>query len=120
MATLYKETVTRTKGDDWNVDLTITATDALGTETAVTGLSTATITATIKLRDTGAQVWQGTRAGGQITVTSDPNGQISIAVPAATTATLSQRLYNMDVQYVKNSVTVTPKRWYVQVVEDYT
>jgi hypothetical protein len=100
MAMLYKETVTRTKGDDWNIDLTITA--------------------TLKHRDTGAQVWQGTRAGGQITVTSDPNGQISIAVPAATTATLSQRLYNMDVQYVKNSVTVTPKRWFVQVVEDYT
>ena len=120
MATLYKETVSRVKGDTWNIDLTVTQTDENDVETPVTGLSTAAITSTLKHRDTGAELWQGTRAGGEITVTNDALGKIRVAVPAATTATLEQRLYNMDVPYVGGGVTVTPHRWYLQVVEDYS
>jgi hypothetical protein len=117
MATVYKETRNRVIGDDWNVDHTVTNTDENEVVTPVTGLTTATIVSSITNRDTGAILWTGTRAGGQITVTNDALGKISIAVPRATTATFTQRLYDMDVRVTGATTKVTPNRWYVQALK---
>lgn len=116
MATVYKETHNRVIGDDWNFDLTITQTDALGVVTPVTGLTTATIVSTIKHRDTGVVMWTGTRAGGQITITDDPTGKISIAVPRSDTDDLTQRLYDMDCRVTDATTKVTPVRWYARAL----
>lgn len=119
MATLYKDTVKRVVGDRWDIPMTITQT-VDGVTAPVTGLNVATIVSTIKHRDTGVQIWQGTRAGGQIVIDSDALGQITIIVPTATTATLGQRLYNMDVEVTSGGVTITPQRWFVQGIEGYS
>lgn len=116
MATVYKETIERVVGDDWPFDLTITQTDELGVVTPVTGLTTATIVSTIKHRDTGVVMWTGTRVGGQITVTDDPNGKIRITVPRADTDDFTQRLYDMDVRVTSGTPRVTPNRWYVRAL----
>ena len=113
MVAVFKETHARVIGDDWAFDLTITQTDANGVVTPVTGLSSATIISTIENRDTGTDLWTGTRAGGQIVVTNDSQGKITITVPRATTATFAAQLYDMDCR-VTSTAKVTPKRWYVQ------
>jgi hypothetical protein len=115
----YKEKLERVSGDTWDIDLTITQTID-GVTTPMTGLTTAGITATIKHRDTGAQIWQGTRAAGQITVTDDPAGEITIRVPAATTAPLGERLYNADIEVTSGATVVTPKRFYISALEGYS
>jgi hypothetical protein len=120
MVTMYKETITRAKGADWNIDHTVTQTDANGAVTPVTGLSAAAITSTIRHRDTGAQLWQGTRAGGEIVVTDDAAGAVRIAVPSTATDDLEQRLYDMDLWIDHNNAYQPPKRWFVQVVTTAT
>jgi hypothetical protein len=114
MATIYKEKHARVIGADWVFDHTVTSTDANGVVTPVTGLSTATVISTIRHRDTSVQIWQGSRSGGQIVVTNDSAGQLRISVPRATTATLEQRLYDMDLYVLQSNAVVYPKRWFVQ------
>lgn len=116
MATVYKETRDRVIGDDWDFFPFITVTDANGVTTPAPNLSTATIVSTITHRDTGVSMWSGTKAGGQITVTDEPNGGIKISVPDATTATFTPRLYDMDVRVTSGSQKVTPIRWYVNAL----
>jgi hypothetical protein len=115
MATKYRETHRRFYGSDWNIDLTITRTDENGVVTPFTGLNGATIVSTVKHRDTNAQMWQGTKAAGNITVTNDSLGKIRVAVPVAaqTLFTNEDRLYNADVKVTLGGVTEHPKRWYL-------
>lgn len=116
----YKPTEERVVGDTWDFPLTITQIDEDGVSGPYTGLSASTITCTIRHRDTGAQLWQGTKAGGQVTVTDDPNGEILVRVPSADTDEFEERLYNADVQVTSGAVTVTPIRFYLQALKDYT
>lgn len=121
MATAYKTTEKRVAGDDWQFDLTITQTDALGVVTPLTGLTSATIVSTLKHRDTGAVLWTGTKVGGQITVTSDPNGQIRVSIPRASTIAFPLMLVNADVEVTTSGgVRVTPVRFYILVLEGYS
>jgi hypothetical protein len=116
MATVYKETLGRVIGDDWDFFPFITVTDANGVTTPATGLTTATIVSSITDRDTNDILWTGTRAGGQITVTDDPNGGLKISVPRASTALPAApagTLYDMDVRVTSGTPKVTPLRWYV-------
>lgn len=120
MVTKYKETHQRAVGDDWNFDHTVTSTDANGVVTPVTGLTSATIISTIRHRDTNVQLWQGTRTDGQVSIVSDPLGQIRISVPRTTTDDLQERLYDMDLQVEQNNAVVTVKRWFVQALASAT
>ena len=113
----YFETIERTVGDDWQIDLTINNADG----TPFTGLSNDAIVCTIRHRDTDAIMWSGSEAAGDISVTSDAAGEITIIVPRVSTATFEQRLYQGDVEITTDgNARVTPKRFFLQAVRDST
>ena len=84
------------RGDDVAIPITV-VTQQPGVDPPYTGLGTSDITATLKHRDTGVTIWTGTKAGGQIVVTNNAAGEMTVTIPRATTAALELRPYNLTV-----------------------
>lgn len=87
-------TVTRTRGDDWTVVGT------LGGSGDITG---AAVTSQIRTHVASSTVVASWTA----TVTDGPGREVTLTLPAATTATITPGRYVYDVQVVAGGVTTT-------------
>lgn len=106
----------RQRGDSWVIPFTVTN---RATGLAFTGLSTSTIVATIKTKDTDILFWTGTKAGGQIVVTDNAAGQGEVRVPYSATAAAGLIYYICDIQVTtSDDYRWTPVVIYIAVERD--
>lgn len=91
-------TITRTRGDTWQITMVINDTNPdTGVVAPYTGLATSAIVCTIR-QEAGTLLWTGSKAGGQITVHPTIVGQITVEVPSATTEGVTRGRYVVDVE----------------------
>lgn len=90
--------LTLNENNDETINVTVTTNvPTAGTVLNLTGMSAeAFLKISAATPDADATTWKGTTTGGQITITSATNGQLSIAIPASA-ITASKGWWRLDI-----------------------
>ena len=120
--------ITRVRGDDWTVRVTVDEKDAAGITTPYDAqLDDCEMVSTLRARMGGAEAWSGTKTGGEITLVEEsigtaPRQVVTITVPSEVTETLTSTVYVMDLEltHTPSGTRLTPIVLTVRVVQDVT